>query len=64
MNFGVSFALALIVALRARDVAGNDRLRLPAAVLKRFLRRPFEFFYPPKDNDPRQSGVHTVPPTH
>jgi len=64
MNFGVSFALALVVALRARDVSGNERLRLPAAVFKRFLRRPLEFFYPPKDNDPRQSGVHTVPPTH
>ena len=64
LNFGVSFALALVVALRAREVPRSERRTLPVAVLRRFVRRPFEFFYPPKDNDPRQSGVHTVPPTH
>ncbi len=47
-NFGVSFALALAIALRARDVTGRERLHLAAAVLKRFLRHPTLFFYPPK----------------
>ena len=57
LNFGVSFALALLVALRARDVPTGERRTLPLAVLKRFLRRPFEFFYPPRE--PRGA---TVPP--
>jgi site-specific recombinase len=52
LNFGVSFALALIVALRARDVASGERNTLPGAVLRRFLRRPLEFFYPPRDAGP------------
>ncbi len=47
LNFGVSFALALVVALRARDVPTGERRTLPGAVLRRFIRRPFEFFYPP-----------------
>jgi site-specific recombinase len=49
LNFVVSFALALVVALRARDVGGGDLARLTGAVILRFLRRPFEFFYPPRE---------------
>jgi site-specific recombinase len=49
LNFGVSFALALFVALRARDVPRGERRTLPVAVLRRFLRRPLEFFYPPRE---------------
>lgn len=49
LNFGVSFGLALIVALRARDVPRGERRMLPGAVLRRFVRKPFEFFFPPKD---------------
>lgn len=49
LNFGVSFTLALIVALRARDVQRGERRTLPVAVFRRFLKRPFEFFYPPKE---------------
>jgi site-specific recombinase len=52
LNFGVSFALALVVALRARDVGGGERKTLPGAVIRRFLRRPLEFFYPPRDAGP------------
>ncbi|MBP6628453.1 MAG: gliding motility protein [Kofleriaceae bacterium] len=48
-NFGVSFALALVVAMRARDVPTGERRTLPWAVLRRFFRRPHEFFWPPKD---------------
>ena len=50
LNFGVSFALALFVALRARDVPSGERRTLPFAVLKHFLRRPHHFFFPPKDD--------------
>ncbi len=49
LNFGVSFALALVVALRARDVPRGERRTLPRAVFRRFLRKPLEFFYPPRE---------------
>jgi site-specific recombinase len=49
LNFGVSFALALVVALRAREVPRRERRTLPGAVMRRFIRRPLEFVYPPKE---------------
>ena len=48
LNFGVSFALALAVAFRAREVTGRERVGLAIAVFRAFLRRPLAFFYPPK----------------
>jgi site-specific recombinase len=48
-NFGVSFLLALLVALRARDVPPGQRRFLARAVLGRFARRPLEFFWPPRE---------------
>ena len=56
LNFGVSFALALVVALRARDVPRGERRTLPGAVLRRFVRKPLQFFYPPKDNPADAAG--------
>jgi site-specific recombinase len=50
LNFGVSFALALVVALRARDVPRGERRTLPIAVLRHFFRKPLAFFYPPKED--------------
>jgi site-specific recombinase len=50
LNFGVSFALALVVALRARDVQRGESRSLPFAVFRRFLRSPVQFFWPPKDD--------------
>lgn len=47
MNFGVSFVLALAVALRAREVTQRERLGLATTLLSRFLRRPWQFFLPP-----------------
>ena len=58
LNFGVSFALALVIALRARDVPRGESKTLPGAVLRRFLRRPGEFFYPPRDAGPPQATSH------
>ncbi len=49
LNFGVSFTLALMVALRARDVPRPQRRTLPWAVARSFLRRPWTFFWPPRD---------------
>jgi site-specific recombinase len=48
LNFGVSFALALAVALRARAVEHGER-RMLFAVWRRFFRSPLEFFFPPRN---------------
>lgn len=48
-NFGVSFALALAVAFRARDVRAAEQVRLLFAVGRRFRKRPLDFFFAPKD---------------
>ncbi|HEY0093440.1 MAG TPA: hypothetical protein VGB96_03915 [Archangium sp.] len=48
INFGVSFSLALAVALRARDVPGRDVLRLVRLMSARFLRDPRAFLLPPR----------------
>ncbi|MFP2900586.1 gliding motility protein, partial [Corallococcus sp. 4LFB] len=49
LNFGVSFALALGLALRARDVPVLEGLRFLGAVALRFLRNPIPFLIPPRD---------------
>ncbi|MFB1480328.1 site-specific recombinase [Corallococcus sp. RDP092CA] len=49
VNFSVSFALALGVALRARDVPVSQGLRFLGAVFLRFLRSPLPFLIPPRD---------------
>jgi site-specific recombinase len=56
LNFGVSFVLALAVALRAREVDLSDRLRLLVSVFVTFLRSPLQFIVPPK--------VTAVPAVH
>ena len=48
LNFGVSFALALMVALRAREVDRSWRIRLVGALLVRLRRSPLEFVLPPR----------------
>jgi site-specific recombinase len=51
MNLAVSFALALDVALRSRQVAESQWKILARAVLAHLLRRPRDFFLPPKPTD-------------
>ena len=48
-NLMVSFSLALWVALRSRKMQGSDVLPLLPAVLRRFVRHPQDFIYPPKE---------------
>lgn len=48
MNLGVSFYLALSVALRARGVDFTQRLALLRAIGRRFRTHPREFLLPPK----------------
>jgi site-specific recombinase len=61
LNFGVSFALALWIALRAREVTGRG-LNLGVMVFKRFLRHPLQFFYPPKSGSTIPGRPNTEPP--
>jgi site-specific recombinase len=58
MNLGVSFYLALQLALRAQDVSGHDSREIVRTLLKRFLVSPRDFFLPPAS-----TGTPTVEPT-
>jgi site-specific recombinase len=63
LNFGVSFMLALAVALRARQVERSDRWRLLSSLIATFVRSPLQFFWPPRD--PEAAPVHgpvSLPP--
>ena len=46
LNVGVSFYLALRLALRAHNVSGIDRARISAAISVRLRQRPRSFFWP------------------
>jgi len=63
LNFGVSFTLALVVALRARDVPRGERRTLPRAVFRRFLRKPLEFFFPPREPTVPAADIRHPPHT-
>jgi site-specific recombinase len=49
LNFGVSFVLALAVALRARQADRSDRWRLLRSVVATYMRSPLQFFLPPRE---------------
>ena len=49
INFTVSFAFAIVVALRARGLGVRGQLALARAVLKRLFSSPSAFFVAPKD---------------
>jgi len=48
LNLGVSFALALLVALRARGIQVADRARVQAAIWRRLRENPRSFLLPPR----------------
>jgi site-specific recombinase len=48
LNFGVSFFLALSLAMRARHIEARARFRLLKAVLRHLVRAPGDFFLPPR----------------
>lgn len=60
LNFGVSFALAMAVATRARNVKATWIFYLMKIVWLRLKRSPKEFFLPPKETetDDVQSSHH------
>jgi site-specific recombinase len=49
MNFGVSFVCALFIALRARDLHGNDLRVLLRTFFSRLRKSTASFWFPPKD---------------
>lgn len=51
VNLGISFYLALSVALRARGVDFTQRLGLLRAINRRFFSNPREFLLPPKTDN-------------
>jgi site-specific recombinase len=62
LNFGVSFVLALTVALRAREVERSDRWRLLVALVVTFVRSPFQFVFPPKGGAAHVHGPASIAP--
>jgi site-specific recombinase len=51
INFGVSFALALVVALRSRGLGVRAQVSLGRAVLRSFMANPRPFFVAPKPQE-------------
>lgn len=49
INLVVSFGLALLVALRARNVTYRQWLPLLGMILRSFLQQPRSFFWPPRE---------------
>jgi site-specific recombinase len=50
LNVGVSFALALNVAIQARDVESIRRRRVYGAILRRMATEPASFLYPRRES--------------
>lgn len=48
VNFSVSFALSLILALRSRGIKLTELTEVLLAIKNGFLKNPLSFFYPPK----------------
>jgi site-specific recombinase len=49
LNVGVSFALALRLAMKAVDISPSDRAHVYRAIRQRLFSRPLEFLWPPRD---------------
>lgn len=49
-NIGVSFSLALVLAIRAKKVTTPKRKEIYDEILSRWKKNPFIFFIPPKSN--------------
>ncbi len=57
LNFGVSYALAIAVALRAREVRAVDQLNIVGALMKRALSAPLDFIRPPPEDSDAPTPV-------
>ncbi len=57
LNLGVSFGLALWVALRSQQARIGGAGELMAYLLRRLLARPQDFLWPPQDETSSESGL-------
>ena len=62
MNFSVSTACALFVAVRARQVRTTWFIRIMREVRRSFFRRPLPFFFPPMGKAAAVKASETEPP--
>jgi site-specific recombinase len=60
VNLGVSFSLALTVAMRARNVTFSQGNQLLRGLLRRLFTRPGEFFLPPRKGNRNPSKPDTA----
>ncbi len=65
LNFGVSFALALTLAMRAQNVPLRRKRAVRRALLRLIRREPWSFIWPPRDNTTSEetgspSGSHAL----
>ena len=61
VNLGVSFTLALIVAMKARQVRFGESARLVGTLWRRFRQYPREFFLPPSKADEAAAAAAQQP---
>lgn len=59
-NFGVSFALAFLLAVRARKVTTREQFQLGRALLSHLWRMPRDFFWPPRTETRREPAAEVV----
>jgi site-specific recombinase len=57
MNLGVSFYLALRLALRAQDISSTENREILRTLWRRFWSAPREFFLPPPANNTRAPAI-------
>ncbi|AZP14450.1 hypothetical protein EJN92_06175 [Undibacterium parvum] len=58
VNLGVSFTLAMLVALRSRRVSLDQERTISRMIWRRFLSGPRDFFFPPKSEAKSSTLTH------
>lgn len=61
INLGVSFGLALWIALKSRGVKFDQGRRLVGEIVRGFWRQPREFLLPPRSDQPAPGGGMEAP---
>jgi site-specific recombinase len=60
-NFGVSFGLAMLLAIRAREVPTAEAVRLLRGTWREFARRPARFLFATSDAEAGRAVAETAP---
>jgi site-specific recombinase len=61
LNVGISFLLALLVAMRAVDISPGNRWAVYRAIRRRLFEHPGEFIWPPRDVEPAAPAAGSHP---